>query len=193
MLAAPAGRAADPSLDCSRADSAVARLICADEGLAALDREAARLLALARAAMEAPALLASEAAERDWRARREDCFAAQDARACTAAATLIRIRDLRAAHPAARAPDPAGISIGPLPVDCGAGGRLAVTYANAVPPLALLTGGGEALVLSQTVAASGIRYQAVTEAGVTVFWTKGDAARLQSPDVEPRDCTIGRG
>ncbi len=190
LLAASATGAAEPSFDCTRTDSAVARLICADEGLAALDREAVRLLALARAGMDAPALLASEAAERDWLARRESCFLADDAHECVVAAHVLRIRDLRAQHPAARADD-GGISIGPLPLDCGDGGPVAVTYVDGTPPHALLDWPDKALILSQTPAASGARYQAVTEAGLTVFRTKADAARLERPDAPPRDCTIG--
>ena len=47
-LTAAAAQAAAPSFDCARADSAASELVCRDQGLAALEMEVDRLLALAK-------------------------------------------------------------------------------------------------------------------------------------------------
>ena len=188
-LSAPAW-GAEPSFDCARAEGEVQTLICADETLAALDREIARLYALAQAD---PALTDAQAAalrayQRGWIKGRDECWKADAPRLCARREQMLRILELRAGSARAGADDQ-GISGGPLRALCPELGTDALfAWALTRPGLAALAWIDQALALEQTVAASGVRYE--DEAAGVVFWTKGDRALLSIPGRERLNCVL---
>jgi uncharacterized protein len=85
---------ANPSFDCRYARTPVERSICADPGLASLDREMASLFG--EALNRAPAR-ALEADQNDWRAERDACArTGRSIESCVEGAYRTRIRELRA-------------------------------------------------------------------------------------------------
>lgn len=176
LLAAPA--AAAPA--CDRADGDAATLACTDEALAALDRELARLVALATAAPDLTDAARDRRTARHagWIKRRDRCPDADDPRGCVRDAYARRIMALRAG----RADEAAGISRGPFAFVCaGLQAPLSVGFVAGPAPLAILRAGAAVHVLPAARAASGARYGA----GDVAFWTKGDTAtaRLDGRDL----------
>ena len=181
---APA-RAADPSFDCAKAEHEIETLICADDRLAALDREIARLYALA---LEGPHMTADRATrlkayQRGWIKGRNDCWKADDKAACATDESMRRILELRQGYADARADDDAGISGGPLAVACE-GWDVGVGFAWVLtePELAILQWMDRTVVLERAMAASGVRYVARRSEGEHEFWTKGMDAMLTIPE-----------
>lgn len=98
LTAAPLANAdgTQPSFDCLKASSSAEELVCADAKLAALDR---RLAARFAAALDAARGIGSgsdaavrtlRATQRGWIKGRDDCWKANDVRACVAGAYLTR-------------------------------------------------------------------------------------------------------
>jgi uncharacterized protein len=130
-------RSAGPTFDCERASGQVETLICKDAGLAALDRRMAEVYA---AAIEAwPANIAAEqrAYQRGWIKGSNDCWKADDPRACTELAYRTRIVELQIKCGQLTAPTPIGYAC------TGAEGRpfFASFYPQTDPPSAVLTCG----------------------------------------------------
>lgn len=195
LVAAPL-HAAAPSFDCGKAEGEVAATICADPQLAAIDREAARLLVLAGESADTTREQRARlmASQRDWLRRRDDCAQADDLRACVLAQYLIRIHQLRQDYAAARSDDDDGISLGPFTVRCDDGENgIGLTFVNADPSVALLRWPDRTLVLTQTRSGSGARYASESAAGETVFWIKGNEAMFERPGKQPLSCTISEG
>ncbi|SFI87452.1 MliC family protein [Albimonas pacifica] len=193
---APAS-AADPSFDCAKAEHEVETLICADERLAALDREVARLYGLARNGPHMDEGRAKQLAayQRGWIKGRNDCWKAgpEDAAkiACTAGESMIRILELRQGYFDARQDDDAGISGGPMALDCE-GWAVGVGFAWAVtdPGMAAIQWMDATVALEQAMAASGVRYVGTSWDGDYELWTKGDEAMLTIPGRETMTCRI---
>jgi uncharacterized protein len=193
LLGAPAANAAAPSFDCARAESSAEKLICADPTLGTLDQELARLFALAR---DGPDLAPERrstliASQRGWIRGRDDCWKADDLRACVVAEYLSRILDLRRDYTAARSADAAGISLGPFIVTCESlaqPGGLAIVKTN--PELAYLGWPEGYLVLTQIMSGSGARYAAGGAGGELVFWIKSKSAMFERPGQATVDCHI---
>lgn len=85
-----------PSFDCAKASSGAEELVCSDAPLAALDRRLAERFAASVAVLEAvdaggaEALDELRATQRGWIGGRDDCWKADDLRACVEAAYLDR-------------------------------------------------------------------------------------------------------
>ena len=196
LLAVPAS-AAEPSFDCAKAEHEVETLICADERLAALDREVARLYALARTGpnMDEERAARLAAWQRGWIKGRNDCWKAgpeaAEKIACTAAETMIRILELRQGYFDARQEDDAGISGGPLAVACeGWDVGLGFAWAVTDPGMAAVQWMDATVALEQAMAASGVRYVGRYWAGEVELWTKGDEAMLTIPGRERMTCRL---
>lgn len=197
LAAAAPAYAADPSFDCAKAEHEIETLICRDDRLAALDREIARLYALARTGPHMDAARSKQLAayQRGWIKGRNDCWKAgpdDEARAaCAAASSMIRILELRQGYSDARQDDDAGISGGPLAVACE-GWDVGVGFAWAVtdPGLAVIQWMDATVPLEQAIAASGVRYVAGGEDGGYELWTKGMDAMLTIPGRETMTCKL---
>ncbi|WP_172328372.1 MliC family protein [Mangrovicoccus sp. HB161399] len=101
ILAPVAALAAEgPSFDCAGAESSAEELVCSDPGLAALDRRVADRYAAAMAAAESLGSGAEQAAadlrayQRGWIKGRDDCWKAEDLRACVEGQYLMREAEL---------------------------------------------------------------------------------------------------
>jgi uncharacterized protein len=185
--------AAGPSFDCSKAETAGEKLICKDDGLAALDRELARLYAVVKAGATMPddRRKALVAAELDWIKRRDRCSVTDDPRFCMVDAYAVRIHELRRDHADARTGDAEGISTGPFDVRCdGFEAPIGLTFIKVDPPLAYLEWPDDFRVLTLGRSASGSRYAADDKKGETVFWIKGDEAMFDLPGRDTLTCTL---
>ncbi len=189
------GPSAQPSFDCAGAGSEAETVICADAGLAALDRELARLYGLALddpdLGEEARATL--EAMQRGRTKWRDACGkSAAGLETCIAAEYALRIHEIREGSALARAEDEAGVSVGPTAWACdGLDALLSITFLNTEPALVAIRWRDEALVLPQAVAASGARYASETEpGGKALFWTKGDQALFAAPGGPELACAM---
>lgn len=192
LLLAPTAHAAAPSFDCARAESSAEELVCSDPTLGALDQELARLFALVRDDKDLTAEQRSTlvAMQRGWIKGRDDCWKADDLRACVVEEYLSRILDLRQ-ESAWRSGDAAGISLGPFAVTCeGFGQPIELAIVKTDPELAWLEWPDGYLALTQTVSGSGVRYMADGDGGEIVFWIKGKDAMLDRPGAPDLPCRI---
>lgn len=180
-----------PSFDCAKATSSAEQLVCRDAKLAAMDRETARLYRLASAD---PALTPDQAAllrgvQRGWIKGRDDCWKADDLRACVAASYAERVHQLRQGSKAARVAAPDAASRGPYAYRCeGLGALLGVTFLTAGDGAAYLQWKDRGVGLLQAPAASGARYAGSSFDGAWSFWIKGDGAQLTGPDGKAMAC-----
>ncbi len=162
----------EPSFDCAKADGAVERLICEDPGLAALDRKHADLYAQALERHRTKDYEDPRPFQRVWVKVRNDCWKAEDARACAETAYRHRIAELQVAYGAFTVP--AAVNY-----DCGGFELAAVFYAETDPPTVVLTPIGEHEGSDQVLAflapsASGSKYEGTN----VLFWEHHGEAML---------------
>ncbi|MCY7271454.1 MAG: MliC family protein [Sphingomonas bacterium] len=163
---APA-RAIEASFDCGRAKGQAQELICGDSGLAAMDREVARLAGLA----------VEPAAAADWAMKRDECWKADELRQCVMAAAMLEIHRLRKGSKAARGGD--GLSVGPVAFLCkGLAKPVLATFVNSDPGAVALDWAGQAVAIDQVTTASGARYDGRWNGQPISFWNKGNEATL---------------
>ncbi len=100
LFAFPALAEEGPSFDCAKAESDAEKMVCGDADLAALDRLVADRYAAALAVAEGLDAGAEQAVDdlrayqRGWIKGRDDCWKAEDLRACVEAAYLRREGEL---------------------------------------------------------------------------------------------------
>jgi len=165
-----------PTFDCSKASGQVERLICKDDGLAALDRRMAEVYA--KAMKNWPANIAKEqrAYQRGWIKGRNDCWKADDLRACTELSYRTRIVELQIKSGQLMVPTPVGYA-------CTGGEDkpfLATFYQQTEPSSAVITYGDDQVIAFSAASASGAKYTAANvefwehqgEASVNWFGTK---------------------
>ncbi|MGJ7509694.1 MliC family protein [Variovorax sp. GT1P44] len=193
LLAGMPASAASPSFSCARAEGAAQQAVCQDDTLAALDRENARLYALARATPGLSAQRRSEltATQRGWIKGRDDCWKASDLKTCIRDAYMMRIAELRTGYAGAQGKGKGGVSIGPVRVTCPDVPAMNATFVNVDPPLAYLSGGDRSIVLTIARSGSGARYTARTPEGEATFWQKGPEAMVQLPGGKEQTCRVG--
>lgn len=180
---------AEPSFDCTKAESGAEKLVCGDDRLAALDNELQRLFALARdgAHMTEERLGELRAYQRGWIKGRDDCWKAADSAICVRDAYALRIANLRQGYFDARQDDDNGITLGPKVLACdGFNALIGVSFIQTEPQLVTLEWLDRALVLEQKPTASGARY---ADAGTSI-WFKGDDARLEVDGGEALACAV---
>jgi len=193
LLASAHALAASPSFSCAKPAGAAEQAVCQDETLAALDRETARLYALARGA---PGLATQQknrlvALQRGWIKGRDDCWKASDLKACVRDAYVIRIAELRVGLPKTADSRKGGVSIGPVAVECPGAPAMSASFVNVDPPLAYLAGGDVSVVMTIARSGSGARYTAQTPGGEASFWQKGPEALVQLPGGKEQTCKVG--
>jgi uncharacterized protein len=177
-LFATASYAADagPGFDCAKADYDIEDLICADDGLAALDRRLTKAYAAALNNYPKDELKGLKAMQRGWIKGRNDCWKADDQRACAEFSYNIRITELEIT---------AGLQVVPSPVNyvCDGGPYdylTAVFYRDTPVPAVVLTrvggpGGDSQAIAFLQPTGSGAKYVG----GNTVFWEHHGEAQLE--------------
>ncbi|WP_428926968.1 MliC family protein [Marinibacterium sp. SX1] len=175
LLLWPLAAMAQPSFDCSKAESSAEEAVCASDALSAMDVETARLFDLALHGPDMTMERAQElrAYQRGWIKGRDECWKADDLALCIRDEYALRIDALRTGYADARATP--GASTGPFAYVCdGLDAAVSATYVQAGDPVVVLRWGDNARVLPQVISGSGARY----EADGLQFWTKGPDATL---------------
>ncbi|SDC98859.1 MliC family protein [Ruegeria marina] len=180
LLAAPAFAQQGPAFDCAKAQSDAENLICQDADLARLDRlVTGRYVAaldvvkgLDAGAAEAEKQLRAE--QRGWIKGRDDCWKADDLRACVADSYLRRDGELVARW---MLEDPNGISFW----SCGGNpANEVVTYFYATELPSVRFERGDSIDTGSLVpTGSGAKYQGSFGRSI---WIKGDSAMYRDPD-----------
>ena len=172
-----AKRAILASFDCGRARGQAQELVCGDVGLAAMDREVARLSGLA---ME-------PAAQADWEQQRDSCDKDDELRHCVMAAAMLKIHRLRQGSEAARPGQQ--LSVGPVTYSCqGIAGPVLVTFVTGRSGAAALEWGKQVIAIDRVVAASGAKYEGRWNGQAFSFWAKGKEATLTLPGKGDLQC-----
>lgn len=190
--AQPKQAAAAPSFDCSGNEEGARRLVCSDQELAALDREMARLYALASHGpnLGADPEMELKATQQVWLKGRDGCADAADPRYCLFSSYSGRINELRMGYAEARSDDAAGISTGPMALACdGADFGVGVTLLRSEPGGAFVLWEGNAVALRRSSDAPAERYAGDNADGDVFLTRTGDRAELTLPgDAAPRQC-----
>jgi uncharacterized protein len=184
----------EPGFDCKKAESAAETLICRDARLAALDWEMTRLYALARDGSHMHEERRDElvALQRAWLAGRDLCAGGAEPALCTGDAYALRIHQLRQGYFDARQDDAAGISDGPLLLECdGLDALIGLTFISSDPPLAYLEWRNSSVVLELAPSGSGARYTRAESDGAWQLWIKGEAASFEMSDGRALACRFG--
>lgn len=181
MLAAPAqARDARPSFDCAAAESSAEELVCADAALADLDGLVAARYAAALAkarALDAGADAAEDelrAAQRGWISGRDDCWKADDLRACVEQAYLRREGDLVARW---MLEEPTAVAV--WTCDGSPANALVTSFFATTLPSVRFERGDAIDTGALAPTASGSRYEGSFGRSI---WIKGDAATYRDPD-----------
>jgi uncharacterized protein len=180
---------AQAGFDCAKANAPVEKTICGDKTLAMLDREATRLLTLARE--DASISQANVLKDQDiWIKQRNECLSSTDKERCLAESYVGRISTLRSDSRAARAAK-GGMSLGPFNAACqGDNVSLTVVFVNSSPSYAYVAGRKENVVLKQALSGSGARYEAQYPKGQARLWNKGDTAQIALPGGKDMTCKL---
>lgn len=171
----PLAAMAQPSFDCSKAESSAEEAVCASPALSAMDVETARLFDLA---LHGPNMTMERADElrayqRGWIKGRDECWKSDDLTTCIRDEYALRIDALRTGYADARA-EP-GASTGPYAYVCeGIDAAISATYVQAGDPVVVLRWLENARVLPIAISASGARYATDD----MEFWTKGPDGTL---------------
>lgn len=158
-------RTVTTSFDCDRANGQAQEMLCGDAGLAAMDREVARLAGLA----------AEPAGQADYESQRDNCWKADELRHCVMSNAMLEIHRLRRGSDAARVGQ--GPSAGPVAFSCpGIAGPVLATFVDGEAKAAALEWGGRQIAIEQTTAASGASYEGRWEGQQYGFRTEGEEA-----------------
>jgi len=190
VCATPAPAQDGPSFDCARAESDAEALICEDPGLAQLDRRvAARYAAALEVAggLDAGAQAAEDdlrAEQRGWVTDRDDCWKAEDVRACVEAAYLRREGALVARW---MLEEPVGTAF--WACDGNPANEVVTMFFDTTLPSVRLERGDAVDTGSLVRTASGSKYAGSSGRSI---WIKGDAAtyREADPDGSTFACVV---
>ncbi|PEQ13757.1 hypothetical protein B2G71_05430 [Novosphingobium sp. PC22D] len=188
---------ASPSFACAKADTRAMQLVCGDAELAALDREMARLYALASKDGPRDSVRQEQlrGMQRGWIKGRDECWKADDLRRCVFSSYSGRISDLRQGYAPARSDDAKGISEGPFSLACDETPfAIGVTFLRSDPGGAFLQWKDQAVALERIAGEPGTTYRGVNYAGEAVLTISDDDARVTLPgETEERHCRIEGG
>ena len=176
-------QAKGPTFDCTKAQGEVEKLVCQDDGLAALDRKLDEVYkaAQAKAKNEVPPVLAAE--QRGWVKGRNDCWKARDGspsfltaswqatgvRGCVEGNYRIRISELQARYRLVAPRGPVAFACENNPAN-----EVVATFFETDPPTARLERGDQTVTAWLVPAGSGSKYE-----GQNVkFQTKGSEATV---------------
>ena len=162
---------AAPSFNCAKASGQVEQLICNDAGLAALDRRLASTYAKAMQRWPAEEARRQQTLQIGWIRGRNDCWKADNQRACVQEAYQTRLVELQIQGGLVMAPTAMGYS-------CSGQQHQPVTaafYNNTDPPSAVITVGNDQVIAMQAPSGSGARYTAAN----VEFWEHQGTARIQ--------------
>ena len=151
-----------PSFDCGRVESgSIEAMICADPDLAALDRNLAGVYAEAsdRARDEQPPVLKAE--QRGWIKGRDECWKAEDVRACVEDHYRLRTAELQARYALADATGPVFYVCDGDPAN-----EVVATFYATDPPTLIAERGDQSSFMVRSPAASGAKYTGRNES----FW-----------------------
>lgn len=187
--------AVKPSFDCSKSDGSAMDAVCADDSLAELDLELARLyeLALTGPHMTPDQEKELKAMQRGWLKGRDECWKSSlGLETCVADSYAMRIHELRQGYADARSDDANGISIGPVAVACeGFDAGISAVFVNTSKPLVSLMWMDNAIVLPQVMSGSGARYESDKwEGGTSTFWNKGKDVMFNPPGQAEMNCVV---
>ncbi len=157
-----------PTFECARASGQIEKLICQEADLAALDRRMAEVYAAAVKAWPANIAAEQRAYQRGWIKGRNDCWKADDPRACSQLSYRTRIVELQVKSGQLTAPTPVGYA-------CTGGEDkpfLVSYYPQTDPPSAVITYGNDQVIAFVARSGSGARY---TAANVQFWEHQGEA------------------
>lgn len=191
LIAAPAWAQEGPSFDCAKAASSAEELVCSDPNLAVADRQLAETYARALAAARSLDAGADQAeatlktTQRGWIGGRDDCWKADDLKACVGRAYLTRDAELVALWMLDESMTEAAWRCGDNPAN-----EVYVMYFDTLlPGIRVEYGDGiEAMQLSPT--ASGSRYDGTFG---RFFWEKGGEATFAWTEGEAQSCVLVAG
>ncbi|WP_137154608.1 hypothetical protein [Rhizobium sp. FKL33] len=172
--------AGSPSFDCANPAGRAEKTICGDYELSLLDREAARLYALALKAAEPKRAAAMKADAAGWKSARNDCWLAQETRSCIIAAYARRIHRLLEKHEEARQAENA-LARGPFVLNCRKIDLpVTATLIESNPPVGAI----EWRNAVHVGVADGDRFVERSDYGAegVTFEIRGDDARISLPD-----------
>lgn len=159
---------ASPSFDCSKAAGEVEKLICRDQSLARLDQELSEVYDQAIVNIPGTEHTTIRAMQRGWIKGRNDCWKAEDVRACVEASYHTRIVELQITGGLLVVPDYTSLV-------CNQQQNIPFTtvfYNQTNPPSAVLTWGNDQVIAFIQHSASGARY---TAPGVEFWSHQGEA------------------
>jgi uncharacterized protein len=142
-----------PAFDCEMASGSIEKMVCADPQLGTLDRtlSAVYSAALLKAANQRPPILKAE--QRGWIKGRNDCWKADDKRACVVEAYRHRIVELQARYRLVHASSPVRYVCNGSPAN-----ELIATYFQTDPPSLIAERGDQTSLMLLEPSASGARY-----------------------------------
>ena len=191
--AAPAAAGAGPTFDCTKADGEIEELVCATPEFGAMDRELARLFALAEKGVSNDAARLGElkATQRGWIKGRNECWKADDKKQCVMTSYAMRIHELRQGYANSRSADDAGASMGPVALACkGLDFGISATFIQTDPGAVYLEWKDSSLALAHVPSGSGAKYEGIWDGKQTMLFTQGNEAMLTLPGEPERSCTI---
>lgn len=182
-----AAATAQPSFDCTKADSAAEELVCQDSALAILDVRLSDLYQQTLDVINAldagtdAALSETRATQRGWIKGRDECWKADNLRACVEAAYLTREGDL-----VARWVLQEPLNVVSYMCDDTAANEVTVFFFDTQLPSIRIEYGDSIRTGFLVPAASGARY--ATEFG-GLLWTKGNDALFAWEEGVEMSCT----
>lgn len=185
-------RARGPSFDCAAASGRAQQSVCTDPRLAQLDRELARLFALARAGAHLSTDRRQElvSIQRGWVRARDDCWKAEDLRQCVLDSYVSRIYEVRQGYANARSDDASGISHGPTAMHCdGVDALVGKATIDGHPPALYLQWRNRGVTLQAVQGEADSRYAGRAFDGDYVFVDQGSEARFQRPGKAAVTCS----
>lgn len=168
VMSSASSESAAPSFECTKASGSVEKLICRDDVLSQLDRKLARVFKDAMNRLPADEHATIRAMQRGWIKGRNDCWKAENVRACVEATYQMRIVELQITGGLLEAPNYHSF------VCNQDNGKpfTAVFYNQTEPPSVVLTWGGDQVIAFIKRAASGVRYSAP---GVDFWYHQSEA------------------
>ncbi|MGO4526894.1 MliC family protein [Microvirga sp. 2MCAF35] len=162
--------AQNPSFSCDKVETgSIAKMICTDSGLSALDRKLADVYAQAdrKAANERPPMLRAE--QRGWIKGRDDCWKSDDRRGCVEGEYVRRIAELQALYRLVP-------SIGPVAFACDGdpSKQVVVTFFKTDPSTMIAERDDSVSLMVVQPSGSGARYQGRNES----FWEHQGVASI---------------